>query len=97
MSGRARDNRLVHFAVPAAGESPRPGDLVTARITYAAPHHLVADSALDGGRYAVRRTRAGDVPASASGFPVHGEHVLLGMPTLGVPAPAGPAAVCAAV
>jgi tRNA-2-methylthio-N6-dimethylallyladenosine synthase len=97
MSGRARDNRLVHFAVPAAGESPRPGDVVTAHITHAAPHHLVADSALDDGRYAVRRTRAGDVHASASGFPAHREHVLLGMPTLGVPAPAGPAAVCAAV
>jgi tRNA-2-methylthio-N6-dimethylallyladenosine synthase len=97
MSGRARDNRLVHFAVPAAGESPRPGDVVTARITYAAPHHLVADSALHGGRYAVRRTAAGDLHARLTGAPVHGEQVLLGMPAIGVPAQAGPAAECAAV
>jgi tRNA-2-methylthio-N6-dimethylallyladenosine synthase len=39
---------------------PRPGDLVTVRVTHGAPHHLVADSALTGGPYAVRRTRAGD-------------------------------------
>ena len=39
---------------------PRPGDLVTVRVTHGAPHHLVADSALDGGPFAVRRTRAGD-------------------------------------
>src|SRR3954468_4255208 len=51
MSGRARDNRLVHFA----GCDARPGDVVTAVVTYAAPHHLVADSVLD-----VRRTPGGD-------------------------------------
>jgi len=61
LSGRAPDNRLVHFSVPDAGEAPRPGDLVTVDVTYAAPHHLVADSALAGGVYQVRRTRAGDV------------------------------------
>src|SRR6204780_5163048 len=43
MSGRARDNRLVHFAPH--GTSPRPGDIVTTRVTHAAPHHLVADDA----------------------------------------------------
>ena len=43
---------------------PRPGDLVTVRVTHGAPHHLVADSALDGGPYAVRRTRAGDAWAA---------------------------------
>lgn len=48
--------------VPA--DLPRPGDLVTVRVTHAAPHHLVADSALDGGPYAVRRTRAGDAWAT---------------------------------
>ena len=36
--------------------SVRPGDMVTVEITYAAPHHLVAD----GPVLAVRRTRAGD-------------------------------------
>jgi tRNA-2-methylthio-N6-dimethylallyladenosine synthase len=60
LSGRAPDNRLVHFAVPAGGAVPRPGDLVTVQVTYGAPHHLVADAALDGGPYAVRRTAAGD-------------------------------------
>jgi len=55
MSGRARDLRLVHFA-PAAGDHLRPGDLVTVKITRAAPHHLEADGAL----LDVRRTPAGD-------------------------------------
>ena len=39
---------------------PRPGDLVEVDVTYGAPHHLVADSALEGGTFVVRRTRAGD-------------------------------------
>jgi len=60
-SGRAPDNRLVHFSVPDAAQAPRPGDLVTVEVTYAAPHHLVADSALAGGTYSLRRSRAGDV------------------------------------
>jgi tRNA-2-methylthio-N6-dimethylallyladenosine synthase len=69
VSGRAADNRLVHVAV--VDDRPRPGDVVTAEVTYAAPHHLVADRVLS-----VRRTRAGDAiePAPAG--------VLLGMPTL---------------
>lgn len=41
LSGRSRDNRLVHFRP--ADSFPRPGDLVTTRITGAAPHHLIAD------------------------------------------------------
>ena len=41
VTGRARDGRLVHVTGTAA-----PGDLVTARVTYAAPHHLVADSGI---------------------------------------------------
>jgi tRNA-2-methylthio-N6-dimethylallyladenosine synthase len=67
LSGRAPDNRLVHFvpaggaaggAEPGAGhDSPRPGDVATVEVTYAAPHHLVADGPLLG----VRRTAAGDV------------------------------------
>ncbi|MGC4175802.1 tRNA (N6-isopentenyl adenosine(37)-C2)-methylthiotransferase MiaB [Demequina sp.] len=61
LSGRAPDNRLVHFSVPDAAPTPRPGDLVTVDVTYAAPHHLVADGALAGGTYSLRRTRAGDV------------------------------------
>ncbi len=54
LSGRAPDNRLVHF-VPGA-DLPRPGDMVTAEITYAAPHHLVSDLPATG----LRRTRSGD-------------------------------------
>jgi tRNA-2-methylthio-N6-dimethylallyladenosine synthase len=98
MSGRARDNRLVHFvpyAPPADGSgapavAPRPGDVVTTRITHGAPHHLIADGApLD-----VRRTRAGDAwdarrdaaasaASSATAAAAHGATpapVLLGMP-----------------
>ena len=56
VSGRARDNRLVHVAVPEGAERPRPGDIGTVEITYAAPHHLVADSAITD----LRRTRGGD-------------------------------------
>ena len=59
LSGRAPDNRLVHFEVPADGEVPRPGDVATVRVSYGAPHHLIADLGV-GGVYAVRRTRAGD-------------------------------------
>jgi len=70
VSGRARDNRLVHVAV-AENEPPEPGDLVSARVTYAAPHHLVADEALD----IQRRGLSGD------GKPTVG----LGMPSLGRP------------
>lgn len=44
---------------------PRPGDVVTVRVTRSAPHHLIADSAdsadsASDGTYAVRRTRSGD-------------------------------------
>ncbi len=41
VSGRARDGRLVHVAGTAA-----PGDVVTAEVSYAAPHHLVADGGI---------------------------------------------------
>jgi tRNA-2-methylthio-N6-dimethylallyladenosine synthase len=58
MSGRARDNRLVHFELPAGAEVPRPGDLVTVRVTEAKPYFLLAD--VSGGIYSVRRTAAGD-------------------------------------
>jgi tRNA-2-methylthio-N6-dimethylallyladenosine synthase len=80
LTGRARDNRLVHFAPPST--EIRPGDVVEVEITYAAPHHLVAD----GPVLAHRRTRSGDAweirttpaaPATAVG---------LGMPTVGAPA-----------
>ncbi|WP_418277249.1 tRNA (N6-isopentenyl adenosine(37)-C2)-methylthiotransferase MiaB [Isoptericola jiangsuensis] len=120
LSGRARDNRLVHLALPAGvlpdgtaladqpasladprladdldARLPRPGDMVTVEVTRAAPHHLIADSALDGGTYAVRRTRSGDAWADRErtrlgggenehghGAPAPDGPVVLGMPTL---------------
>jgi tRNA-2-methylthio-N6-dimethylallyladenosine synthase len=96
MSGRARDNRLVHFALPDGmrpEDRPRPGDLVTVEVTYGAPHHLVADSGAHlGGRYAVRRTAGGDAWAALQDRPIGGGKpavstpVGLGMPSLGAPA-----------
>ena len=78
MSGRARDNRLVHFAVP-QGVKVRPGDFVTVGVTHGAPHHLVADSALTpGGVFTVRPTRAGDLWEAAHLEKPRG--TLLGMP-----------------
>ena len=59
MSGRARDSRLVHFDVPAGSAVPRPGDLVTATVTKAAPFYLIADAPA-GGSLQVVRTRAGE-------------------------------------
>ena len=85
MSGRARDNRLVHFAPHET--SPRPGDIVTTRVTSPAPHYLRADDA----PLSVRRTRAGDAwearqlaaahAAAPAGAPAGAAApVLLGMP-----------------
>ncbi len=79
-SGRARDNRLVHFAPGQGAAAPRPGDVVSVEVTHAAPHHLVADGpVLD-----LRRTRAGDVwKARTASAPAAGSaEVLLGMPTV---------------
>ena len=80
LTGRAPDNRLVHFQ-PVHGLAIRPGDVVTVEITYAAPHHLVAD----GRVLEVRRTRSGDAWEAREAEPAR--TVGLGMPTLGVPAP----------
>ena len=86
MSGRARDNRLVHFAVPEGAQRPRPGDVVTVGVTYGAPHHLVADSGVRGGVYAVRRTAGGDAWERLQAAPVPGKPpVSLGIPTVGLP------------
>ncbi len=61
LSGRARDNRLVH--VTPGAEPIRPGDLVVAEVTHAAPHHLLSDRPV----LSVRRTRAGDAWAGPTG------------------------------
>lgn len=92
LSGRAPDNRLVHFAVPTRGPVPRSGDVATVEVTYGAPHHLVADAALAGGVYRVRRTRAGDAWAARQGTAVP-TPVRLGLPSVGQPAPL-PASAC---
>ena len=84
LSGRARDNRLVHFTPVREDGSPvavRPGDMVEVMVSYGAPHHLVAD----GPVRSVRRTRAGDAWESRTAPTPSG--VSLGLPTLGVPAP----------
>jgi tRNA-2-methylthio-N6-dimethylallyladenosine synthase len=75
---------------------PRPGDMVTVEVTRSAPYHLVADSVLDGGAYAVRRTRSGDAWVAREktrlgggddhghphGAPASGGPVSLGLPGL---------------
>ncbi len=77
MSGRARDNRLVHVAVPDEPERrPRPGDLVETTVTYAAPHHLVADGPL----LSLTRTAGGDAHAARTQAPPVG--VALGLPAV---------------
>ena len=93
ISGRAADNRLVHVSTAGlaglAGPAPRPGDVVTSEVTYAAPHHLVADRAL-----AVRRTRAGDAweARAGRGPTTPRTAVSLGMPRVGAPVPGAAAA-----
>jgi tRNA-2-methylthio-N6-dimethylallyladenosine synthase len=67
LSGRARDNRLVHLAACDA----EPGDFVTAEVTYAAPHHLVADQVVS-----VRRGRPVTAPQDEAA------PVMLGMPVI---------------
>jgi tRNA-2-methylthio-N6-dimethylallyladenosine synthase len=80
VSGRARDNRLVNVTkVDTTGNEIdiRPGDIVTAELTYAAPYHLNADYLIS-----VRKTRAGDNFEVGSRPSTPG--VMLGMPKLSV-------------
>ncbi len=95
LTGRAEDNRLVHFEVPAGSDLPRPGDVVSVVVTHAAPFHLLAD-APDGAPLRIRRTRAGDAwdraqaescgipsaPSAAAAAPGAPRPVSLGLPTL---------------
>lgn len=90
LSGRAADNRLVHFSVPDGASKPRPGDFASVPITEAAGFHLVSDPQLE--QYSLRRSRAGDAwdrwQADSCGVgttQVEGTKpgaVSLGMPTL---------------
>ncbi|RXR27835.1 tRNA (N6-isopentenyl adenosine(37)-C2)-methylthiotransferase MiaB [Oerskovia turbata] len=89
----ADDPRLADAPDP---RLPRPGDMVTVEVTRSAPYHLVADSVLDGGTYAVRRTRSGDAWVArektrlgggddhghSHGAPSAGGPVSLGLPSL---------------
>ncbi len=65
VSGRARDGRLVHVAVPPVldgqpvSDGPKPGDTVTTTVTAAAPHHLIADAPIRA-----RRRWRGPAPAA---------------------------------
>lgn len=99
LTGRAEDNRLVHVALPAhlrrraatfsgadhVGELPRPGDLVRAVVSHGAPHHLLADSALQGGTFEIRRTRAGDAWERAKNRVAELDAEAAGPVTLGIP------------
>ena len=71
VSGRARDHRLVHV-----GAQAEPGSMVRAVVTYAAPHHLIADEVLG----VQSPTRPVAVPTVTQPLPVS-----LGLPTVGVP------------
>jgi len=91
LSGRARDNRLVHFVPVDQDGGPvvvRPGDIVEVVVSHAAPHHLVADGPIAS----VRRTAAGDAWERRTAAPRSA--VSLGLPTIGAPAPLPEAPVC---
>jgi tRNA-2-methylthio-N6-dimethylallyladenosine synthase len=83
LTGRAEDNRLVHFELPAGSELPRPGDVVSVVVTHAAPFHLLADSP-DGAALRIRRTRSGDAWDRSQAE------------SCGIPAPAGDASSASA-
>lgn len=77
-SGRARDNRLVHIRLP-DGVEARPGDLVTARVTHAAPHHLIADEVIgvEATAPAAPAESCGPTPTGAGP-----QQVVLGLPSV---------------
>jgi tRNA-2-methylthio-N6-dimethylallyladenosine synthase len=87
MSGRAQDNRLVHFDVPAGSADPRPGDVVSVVVTRATPYYLIAAPA--GATLEVRRTRAGDAwdaaEAAACAVPAHAPASTPGAVNIGLP------------
>ncbi len=74
MSGRSEDFRLTHFTFD-SDNAARPGDVVTVKITDAAPHFLSGDT------LSIRRTRGGDAFEAATRERVK-EPLLVGMPTI---------------
>ncbi|SDS63886.1 tRNA-i(6)A37 thiotransferase enzyme MiaB [Paraoerskovia marina] len=89
--GGADDPRLADVVDP---RLPRPGDVVTVEVTRSAPYHLIADSAVAGGTFDVRRTASGDAWVARERARLRGEDdhghgapaapgpVVLGLPTL---------------
>jgi len=95
LSGRAEDGRLVHFSSPAGAGLPRPGDVVSVKISEAKPFFLLADPQ-DESEYAVRRTRAGDAwdrwqaeSCQTPAVPNTARAVSLGMPAMRPPTASG--------
>jgi len=87
LTGRAQDQRLVHFSVPDGAETPRPGDLATLPITEVAAFHLISDPSAS--QYSLRRSRAGDAwdraQAESCGVPSPGAASSTGATNLGMP------------
>lgn len=87
LTGRAPDNRLVHFSVPTGSAVPRPGDFVTVPITESHSYHLIADPAHTS-QYTLRRSQAGDAwdrtqaESCGTGANTTAGGVNLGLPTL---------------
>ena len=87
LPARARATRRVQGGGPVGAARAGPRDVVEVDVTYGAPHHLVADGALAGGTYRVRRTAGGDAWTALQDAPVPGKPaVSLGMPSIGRPA-----------
>lgn len=87
LTGRAPDNRLVHFSMPRGAQNPRPGDFVTVPITESHPYHLIADP-IDLSQYRLRPSRAGDAwdrsqaDSCGTGTSTSAGSVNLGLPSL---------------
>lgn len=75
ISGRAKDNRLVHF-YPNEKYKIRPGDFVEVEVTQAQPFYLVSEKPI----IRVRNTKAGDLWQENKSDSQN--KVLLGLPTL---------------
>lgn len=88
MTGRARDGRLVHFALShpdstVDGTKIRPGDYLRTTVTDSAAHYLVAESPV----WDHRRTRAGDMWEMGQTPTTAPIGVGLGLPKIGRPTP----------
>ena len=83
VSGRARDFRLAHVTrtdINGVEHTLRPGDVVVAEVTHAAPFHFLADKLIS-----VRKTIAGDnYEAGQMPITLGTPGVLLGMPSIPV-------------